>query len=281
MGSLLLPVGARRMSSWTAHQHRSPRSTEPGTDFYCPIGTPVLSPWSGVVYTVSNSIEPATGRWVGVDLDNGQRFRTLHLSKTLARAGQRVSRGDILGLSGASGYGEEDWSWNPNTGGAHTHVTLWPTHRSRYGYHWVNGKEIPYTVDFMQYADTSSSAGGGESPEDDMTPEQANQLNQIYKAIFKGGPSMEENGNSISTSLAKLWNAVKPINRDGVQVAMRQEIADTKTTVIQLQASQAGLEEALRTVAGGMGLDPEVVLKAAQEGVERGLKNVTFTASVD
>ncbi len=160
MGDLLLPVGERRMSSWAAHQRRSPRSTEPGTDFYCPIGTPVLAPADGWVYGYGTSIVPATGKWVGLDLKNGMRFRAMHfsriaLSDSVLRNRGFVRRGQVIGYSGATGYGENDWSWNPNTGGAHTHVTLWPTWSSKYGYD-SSGK--PYTVDFMKYADTSSTA---------------------------------------------------------------------------------------------------------------------------
>lgn len=169
-GTLLLPVGERRMSSWTAHQHRNPRSTEPGTDFYCPIGTPVYAPESGRVYGYGESIVPATGRWVGIDFDNGMRFRAMHFSRiALSQAVLKnrgfVRKGDLIAYSGASGYGVEDWSGNPNTGGSHTHVTLWPTHESKFGYR-PNG--TPYTVDFMNYVSGSS---GGAGTGDDMSVE--------------------------------------------------------------------------------------------------------------
>lgn len=162
MGNLLLPVGERRMSSWATHQKRNPKSSEPGTDFYCPIGTPVYAPANGRVYGYGESIIPATGRWVGLDLDNGMRFRAMHfsrivLSKQVLQNKGFVRRGDLIAYSGASGYGDEDWSWNPNTGGAHTHVTLWPTQESRYGYR-PNG--TPYTVDFMNYVASASDGGG-------------------------------------------------------------------------------------------------------------------------
>lgn len=177
--SLLLPVGVRRMSSWAAHQKRVPRSNEPGTDFYCPIGTPVYAPEDGRVYGWGDSIIPATGRWVGLDLVNGMRWRAMHfsriaLSRTILNNRGFVRRGDLIAYSGASGYGDEDWSWNPNTGGAHTHVTLWPTQETKFGYHRVNGKDVPYTVDFMNYV--GGTSGGGTGDEDDMTPEQARML---------------------------------------------------------------------------------------------------------
>lgn len=159
-GNLLLPVGERRMSSWTAHQHRIPRSQEPGTDFYCPIGTPVLAPEDGVIYGSGNSIVPPTGRWVGIQLQSGMSFRAMHFSRVVRTSGV-VRRGDIIGYSGASGYGVEDWSSNPNTGGAHTHVTLWPTAVRRFGYSPVTGK--PYTIDFMNFVG-GPQLGGNVAP---------------------------------------------------------------------------------------------------------------------
>lgn len=154
---LLLPVGERRMSSWDAHINRGTPSSEPGTDFYCPIGTPIIAPADGVVWGSGNSIDPDTGRWIGIDFDNGMGFRTMHHSQNLITSG-RVSRGQVFAISGASGYGEEDWSWNvADTGGAHVHATLWPTHVHRYGY---DNRGRPYTIDLMNHVDRSATAGG-------------------------------------------------------------------------------------------------------------------------
>lgn len=210
--SLLLPVGVRRMSSWAAHQKRVPRSSEPGTDFYCPIGTPVYAPGDGVIYGSGNSIVPATGRWVGIDLDSGQRFRAMHFSRLVRWSGDgkgRVKRGDLIAYSGASGYGDEDWSWNPNTGGSHTHVTLWPTHETKFGYHKVNGKDVPYTVDFMNYV--GGTSGGGTGDEDDMTPEQAKMLaqnnamlNQIIDYLGANGGMNTKTENTIGYKVDRI-----------------------------------------------------------------------------
>lgn len=167
MSGYLRPVPFTRTSSWFSHQLRRPRSTEPGTDLYCPIGTPVLAPADGRVYAVGTSIGPATGRWVGIDFNDGRRFRALHLARIDKWPGQTVRRGEVIGLSGASGYGEEDWSWNPATGGAHVHVTLWPSRQMLFGYR-PNG--TPYTLDFMEYLDQSAPAGGDETELDAKKP---------------------------------------------------------------------------------------------------------------
>lgn len=189
---LMLPVRTSRMSSWTAHQYRNPPSTEPGTDLYCPIGTPVYAPEDGRVYGYGTSIIPATGRWVGLDLTNGMRFRAMHfssiaLSSTTLYNGGFVRKGDIIAYSGASGYGEEDWSWNPDTGGAHCHATLWPTQQSLFGYHWVNGEKVPYTVDLMDYVYAGSGGGSSELVDPTIIRRKGNNVIRFLYAD-NGGP---------------------------------------------------------------------------------------------
>lgn len=123
-----------RMSSWTAHTNRGVPSVEPGTDYYTPVGTPVRAAASGKVVDVGDSIGPATGRYVAIDLDDGRRVRYLHLKRRHVGVGDRVEWGQYIADSGATGYGEEDWSWNvAETGGAHVHMTLWDGHYYRFG----------------------------------------------------------------------------------------------------------------------------------------------------
>lgn len=219
-GNLLLPVGERRMSSWTAHQYRTPRSEEPGTDFYCPIGTPVLAPDDGVIYGYGNSIVPSTGRWVGIQFQSGMSFRAMHFSRIVRTSGV-VRRGEIIGYSGASGYGDEDWSWNPNTGGAHTHVTLWPTAVRRFGYSPTTGK--PYTIDFMNFVGGSPAGGGGTTPtipEINLEPDNMERLMQIdpqvngawYRVNYSQGTAVKiDNGYQLDRAREEVtWDAGKP-----------------------------------------------------------------------
>lgn len=209
------------MSSWSTHQRRSPKSEEPGTDFYCPIGTPVLAPEDGLIFGSGNTITPPTGRWVGVKLDNGMAFRAMHFSRLVKTSG-RVKRGDILGYSGASGYGYEDWSWNPNTGGAHVHVTLWPTWSIRFGYD-QHGR--PYTVDFMNYVGGSQSAGGGSSPEIPIPPRKKKNM-QVIRTEDGGGfryalvgeftfQAGQLNDTAQANLWAQTWGDYKAVSTDG------------------------------------------------------------------
>ncbi|WP_254304073.1 peptidoglycan DD-metalloendopeptidase family protein [Shewanella sp. VB17] len=72
-----------------------------GTDFATPTGTPVVAPGDGVVSLVTK--HRFAGTYVVIDHGNKYRTRYLHLSKALVHKGQRVSRGQVIALSGNSG----------------------------------------------------------------------------------------------------------------------------------------------------------------------------------
>lgn len=194
MADYIRPVnGYRGVSSWSAHQRRSPRSTEPGTDYYVPIGTPVVAPRAGVVQMTGDSINPATGRFVYIlfDRDSAGRLtsgRALHLSRRVVSVGQRVRQGQIIGYSGASGYGKEDWSSDPATGGAHVHWTFWLSHSMRFGY---DSSGRPYTVDFENYVSGSPAGGTGD---DDMQADERNWLFELYQQLLPGKAGVKTQG---------------------------------------------------------------------------------------
>ncbi|WP_229359883.1 peptidoglycan DD-metalloendopeptidase family protein [Ferrimonas aestuarii] len=72
-----------------------------GTDWALPSGTPLLAAGDGVVTRVEN--HPYAGRYVVIDHGSRYRTRYLHMSKVQVRKGQRVTRGQRIGLSGATG----------------------------------------------------------------------------------------------------------------------------------------------------------------------------------
>jgi hypothetical protein len=87
--------GTRRMfNDKLASIHR-------GTDFHAPSGTPVVAANDGVVIIAQGMFYE--GNLVVVD--HGQQFSTLymHLSKIEVKVGDRVHKGERLGLSGATG----------------------------------------------------------------------------------------------------------------------------------------------------------------------------------
>ena len=72
-----------------------------GTDFHAPSGTPVVAANDGVVIIAQGMFYE--GNLVVVD--HGQQFSTLymHLSKIEVKVGDRVHKGERLGVSGATG----------------------------------------------------------------------------------------------------------------------------------------------------------------------------------
>ena len=73
-----------------------------GTDFACPVGTPIVAGAPGVVLRVSNELDHG-GLKVCVDHGEGLFTTYNHLSRALVAVGDRVGRGGVVGLSGASG----------------------------------------------------------------------------------------------------------------------------------------------------------------------------------
>lgn len=179
------PVNGR-ISSYTAHTRRRPPSQEAGVDYYCPIGTPIRAAYSGRVAEIGGGIRPATGRFITVNLTTGHRTRDLHLLEWWKRPGDWVERGDILGLSGASGYGSEyfgashvnDATMIRNTGGPHVHRTLWSSHSYSFG-------TAQRTLDFEQFVDLSIFAGGSASPftpeEDELSKAEVDELKEFIR----------------------------------------------------------------------------------------------------
>jgi murein DD-endopeptidase len=72
-----------------------------GTDFATPIGTKILAPGDGIVSMVTD--HRYAGKYVVIEHGNKYRTRYLHLSKALVHKGQRVSRGQVIALSGNTG----------------------------------------------------------------------------------------------------------------------------------------------------------------------------------
>ncbi|HSV76857.1 MAG TPA: M23 family metallopeptidase [Bacteroidales bacterium] len=73
-----------------------------GVDFAAPVGTPIYSTGNGVVIRAERD---NSGYGLMVEIDHGFGYRTLyaHLSQINVRPGQRISRGEVLGLVGNTG----------------------------------------------------------------------------------------------------------------------------------------------------------------------------------
>lgn len=72
-----------------------------GTDWATPTGTPIVSTGDGVVAMTRK--HPYAGNYVVIQHGSRYKTRYLHLSKILVRKGQKIARGQKIGLSGATG----------------------------------------------------------------------------------------------------------------------------------------------------------------------------------
>ena len=72
-----------------------------GTDFAVPIGTPVKAPQDGVVQKTGS--DNMNGTFVQID-SGGTIHSLLHLSQSKVTTGQQVKKGQVVGLSGNTGY---------------------------------------------------------------------------------------------------------------------------------------------------------------------------------
>lgn len=103
-----------------------------GIDINVPIGTNVYAPVSGVITPYISGVYH--GQVVEILGDDGHYHHMFHNSKLLARPGNRVSEGQLVGISGASGLGVT---------GSHVH----------YG---VAKKSVPNITSFSDFTDPNS-----------------------------------------------------------------------------------------------------------------------------
>lgn len=90
-----------------------------GVDFRASVGTPVKSMGNGTVIGTGDTDQyckgASFGKWVFIKYDNGLSSTFGHLSVIQATTGQKVTTGDIVGLSGNTGHST----------GPHLHVTVY------------------------------------------------------------------------------------------------------------------------------------------------------------
>ena len=96
-----------------------------GIDLRAPIGTSVYAAEQGIVKDIGDTdrICPggSYGKWIVIEHPNNLSTLYAHLSRIRVSTGQTVSRGDIIGLSGNTGY----------TTGPHLHLTVYASNTFR------------------------------------------------------------------------------------------------------------------------------------------------------
>jgi murein DD-endopeptidase MepM/ murein hydrolase activator NlpD len=83
-----------------------------GIDLAVPVGTPIKSPMDGVVSLVNSGGDG--GNQIIIRHNNGYFTGYAHLSKQLVKKGDKVKKGDVIGLSGNTG----------KSTGPHLHLTM-------------------------------------------------------------------------------------------------------------------------------------------------------------
>lgn len=143
-GGRVYPVTSRTMGAgYPGHT---------GVDFPVPTGTKVMSAINGIVTAVRH-LTYSYGKHVRIQ---GQGVETIyaHLSSTLAKVGQRVTAGQIIGLSGSTG----------NSTGPHLHFEVRPPGTQAGTRAWLAGADvtsphggfdIPSPKDFLSKLGTS------------------------------------------------------------------------------------------------------------------------------
>jgi murein DD-endopeptidase MepM/ murein hydrolase activator NlpD len=102
------PVEGKITDSFQGHASRTnPPSRNPGTDYGVAFGTGVKAVADGVVSGIVSTFTGSGGRMIFLDFPSGHRADYLHLSRIDVLQGQEVKQGQIIGLSGASGFGKE------------------------------------------------------------------------------------------------------------------------------------------------------------------------------
>lgn len=241
-----------------------------GTDFPFTDTTPVSSFGAGRVtfagrrpyyYPGTRTRHPDWERGIHVIVEHAPGIATSYhsLDRLTVSTGDWVELGETVGYGGQSALAAT---------GDHCHVGL-----------WLNGQHVdlekyltPGEIVEISNSGTVLTDGAThfDNTEDDMyTDADRDRDNNVYNAIFKGGPSMADNGRSLSQSIGDIVKALDlvrstvtaPVSRmvDGreVKVSQIQELADAKTIAIRLEAKLAATSAAIAALALANGMDPK------------------------
>lgn len=129
MTTLLWPVeGHTRITSpfgERVHPITGERGHHNGIDIACPEGTPLRSPFPGIVRAVWIDERFGGGLSLSVESESGVlRLGFAHLSNTIVARGMRVDRGELIAYTG----GTPGTRHAGSSTGPHLHMTLRRTH---------------------------------------------------------------------------------------------------------------------------------------------------------
>jgi murein DD-endopeptidase MepM/ murein hydrolase activator NlpD len=112
-----------------------------GYDYGAPIGTPIYAAADGTVVATDNQDaycnKGAYGKYVAIRHDNGLATLYGHMSLQVAKEGQRVKRGQVIGYVGKTGFAT----------GPHLHFTVYDAKTFRIGPSNYCGPKMPFGGD--------------------------------------------------------------------------------------------------------------------------------------
>jgi murein DD-endopeptidase len=119
MSTWIRAVEGRITDSFDGHKNRKVNpSKNPGTDYGVPAGTPVKAIADGRITGIVSTFTGSGGRMIFQSFANNYNADYLHLSRIDVVAGQEVKQGQVIGLTGASGMGKENYY------GPHLHLAV-------------------------------------------------------------------------------------------------------------------------------------------------------------
>lgn len=223
-----------------------------GIDIGVPVGTPVYAVADGRVVLATNSGAPGISLLYQIDPET--RIRCNHFSRRYYSAGQSFKEGAVIGLSGNTGA----------SGGPHLHFSVFKLRGGSY-------RSIDPTPWLRQHL--AGTAGTPE--EDDMTPEQAQQLtdltarvNALYAGMFG------------ARNLTKKPDAIKWTNISGDAETSRYGVLSILVEDQRRASAQAGqiaaLTELVEQLGGGDGsIDMAAIEAAAERGASKSFDKLT------
>jgi hypothetical protein len=192
--------------SWQNHLKRGSLG---GVDCVAPLGTPIYAPDDCTLSNTANN--GSGGNTITMKFADGMRDQMMHLSRFVSAGPKKKYQ--LVGYSGDSG--------SPGQPHVHWH-RIDPSGRRRNPWDYFSG----------------STSGGGTTPiEDDMFDDTDRaRLLSVFNAIFYGGPSMEDGGQSISRSLHQINRGVNaPVERSNASQATLLPADGSNVTISQAQ----------------------------------------------
>lgn len=227
-GGLVRPVrGGALTSGFGASRGRYPHA---GLDFAVPIGTPVHAAMDGTVL----GYQPTgrTGRYVFLSHSGGRNTYYGHLSQPQVSAGQQVTKGQQIGLSGNTG----------NSTGPHLHWETWTGGKPVNPAAYLNGAMLP---------EGGVSGGGGFNPLQALVDFKDSIVGR-FKDAFSGGGMFADLAQGAGTKLTSDILGWFPAQMAKIGDFGQDVWGNTKDF---FNGKDSDVQSAVRGVAAGYGWD--------------------------